>query len=273
MNAPLTLEIIASDPNWMSFAKALRLALQMPETFGCTDADHLLANVAKLRSVDTASLRIPLAAVHWMETHAPKALEEENRRVPMYGVLILSQIYNINNSLAEEIAPKFFRRELKGSDLQRTLRELEASQGGKGVAGHERVKKYSAFEVEVFQAIAAAPHLLEMGADLQIERGDRNAIVPADIVISRDGRPIAAIEVKSYRQKTHHRYLLETVAMAKLLAEQYSSAILVVPGNWGDAITTMAELIRKLLVENVRLAVLHRNDDGQRREALEFVDQ
>ena len=88
-----SVEAFAQDPNWISFGSSLTEALQDPESHGFTSSEKLMAEVARLRGVDPASLRNPLAAVAWMNTNASEALHDENLRVPMTGVLLLSQIF------------------------------------------------------------------------------------------------------------------------------------------------------------------------------------
>lgn len=68
------------------------------------------------------------------------------------------------------------------------------------------------------------------------------------------GKSIAAIEVKSHRQKRHQRYLLETLGMAALAAREYSKTVLVIPESWGDSIDVMAKLIEELNIGDVKLA-------------------
>ena len=141
MTANSKLEAFASDPNWMSFAKALTAALKTPEDYGFTETNQVLAAAALLRGVDASSLRNPLAAVNWMTLHAPEALEAENSDITMTGVLLLSQISILDNVLAAKLATRFFDGELSRTQIQEALKGIQDKKGGRGVLAHERVKQ------------------------------------------------------------------------------------------------------------------------------------
>lgn len=263
MTAPPKLETFATDPNWMSFAKALTAALQTPGIYGFDDTNQMLSAVAALRCVDAASLRNPLAAVNWMNQNAPEALEAENGDIAMTGVLLLSQISILDKGLASNLTPKFFDGELSRRQIHDALREAQIERGGRGVAAHERVKQVAAFEKAVTKFLTENLGSLELGENLQIVEGERSAIVPVDLVLLQNGEPIAVFEVKSHRQKRHQRYLIETLGVATLAAREYSNTILVTPESWGDSVDVMAKLIRDLDIRNVMLATF-REQDGER---------
>jgi hypothetical protein len=254
MTAPVKLEAFASDPNWMSFAKALKSALKTPEDYGFAESNQMLAAVARLRGVDASSLRNPLAAVNWMVLNAPEALEAENGEIAMTGVLLLSQISILDNELAAKIAPKFFEGELSRTQVRDALKSAQVERGGRGVLAHDRVKQAVAFETAVAEFLSDNPDVLQLGSDIKITQGARSFRVPVDLVVVQNGKPIAAIEVKSHRQKRHQRYLLETLGMATLAAREYSKTVLVIPESWGESVSVMAKLIEELNIANVKLA-------------------
>jgi len=255
MSSNPRLQGLAKLDNWIAFGKALSAAMDDPAAYGYSDPSHLLAAVAQIRGVDPSSLRNPLAAVNWMKKYAPEALEEENQKVPMTGVLTLSQISILSSELAESLAPRFFSGELSRRQLQTSLRDLEATQGGRGVAAHERVKRRSEFEDHVFRFLTHKPEALELGADVEVVHSRREALVPSDFTVLRNGTPIAAIECKSHRNKLHRRYLVELLAMAALQTKELQQAILVVPSTWGASIEELLNLIQDLGLSSVRIAM------------------
>ncbi|WP_339637484.1 hypothetical protein [uncultured Sulfitobacter sp.] len=260
MNAPTKLEAFASDPNWMSFAKALMSALETPEAYNFVDGNQLLAAVALLRGVDASSLRNPLAAVSWMKTHAPEALEAENDGIAMTGVLLLSQISFYDNKLAASLATKFFGGELSRTQIREALKGIREKKGGRGILAHERVKQAVAFEAAVAAFLNNNPDVLELGSGISITEGTRSSRVPVDFAVLRNGKPIAAIEVKSYRQKRHQRYLLETLGMAALAAREHSKTVLVLPESWGSSVDLMTKLIEDLKIADVKIAIFKDGD-------------
>lgn len=271
MTAPVKLEAFASDPNWMSFAKALMSALKTPEDYGFADSNQMLAAVARLRGVDASSLRNPLAAVNWMVLNAPEALEAENGEIAMTGVLLLSQISILDNELAAKIAPKFFEGELSRTQVRDALKSIQVERGGRGVLAHDRVKQAVAFETAVAEFLSDHPDVLQLGSDIKITRGTRSSRVPADLVVVRNGKPIAAIEVKSHRQKRHQRYLLETLGMATLAAREYSRTVLVVPESWGDSVDVMVRLIKELNIADVKLVTFKESDGVRSPKEFKYV--
>lgn len=252
----------ADDPNWVSFGKSLRHAVQDPSSYGFTSSEKLLAEVARLRGVDTASLRNPLAAVAWIEANAPEALNDKNAHVPMTGVLLLSQIGILDKGLAEKIGPDLFSGALSRDDLRRALDELKARPGIGKIAAHDRVKRAEAFENRVFDYLQSHPDVLGLGERVTVVPSTRAATAPYDFAAIRDGEMVAAIEVKSSRQKLHYRYLVETLAMIALAARKYNRALLVVPEDWGDAIDKIGELIRSLRLDGVQHAMFSEEDGG-----------
>tara|TARA_Y100000815_G_scaffold201356_1_gene184966 strand:- start:362 stop:2191 length:1830 start_codon:yes stop_codon:yes gene_type:complete len=260
-----SVEAFAQDPNWLSFGSSLTEALEVPESYGFTSSEKLMAEVARLRGVDPASLRNPLAAVAWMNANASEALHDENLRVPMTGVLLLSQISILDKELASEIAPKFFSGDVTREELKNALRRLQEKPGVRGSTAHTRSKRAAAFEDLVFDFLTSNPETLGLGDRVKLSHSPRNSEAPADFVLTRDGETIAAIEVKSFRQKRHHRYLVETLAMTALAAKTYSRAFLIVPADWGDAIDKVGELIESLGLDGVQHAVFSDAEGGRLR--------
>ena len=261
MTAHPPISALATEANWLTFAKALAAAMENPSNFGFADSSRLLSHVARERSVDPASLRNHLAAVSWMCAHAPEALQEENPGFPMTGVLVLSQIHRVSKDLAADLAPRFFSGDVTRRQLQEALRAAQAEKGGRFVPGQERVRRTADFEEEVYRYLAKHPLALEMGKNIRVTRSQHDCRIPYDLMIMRDGKEFAALEVKAPRQKRHRRYLVETIAMASLLLREYPSAVLVVPESWGEAVDEMAELIRDLRFDDLRLAVFSDHDD------------
>jgi hypothetical protein len=269
MTPDFTLEELAKTRNWIVFGKALSAALDAPTCHGFDDASQMLAHVAQLRGVDPSSLRNPLSAVNWMKQNAAEALLEENPKLAMTGVLTLSQISILSSDLAENLIPKFFRGEVSRRQLQVALRNAEAKQGGRGVAANERVKRAIEFEEEVFRFLASNLESLELGDDVEIVRSGRDALVPSDFTVMRDGEAVAAIECKSHRNKKHRRYLLETLGMAALLTKDHRTAILIVPDSWGATTEELAKLVEQLHLSSVRIAVFAQ--DGESEERFKFL--
>lgn len=248
----------AEDTNWIRFGKSFHDAVQTPSSYGFTSSEKLIAEVARLRGVDPASLRNPLAAVSWMKANAPEALDEEDSRVAMTGVLLLSQISILDRGLAEEIAPRFFSGAVSRDELKAALQELQAKPGVGKIAAHDRFKRAAAFENRVFDYLLSHPEVLGLGDNITVAHSARDATAPHDFAVIRDEVIVATIEVKSHRQKRHHRYLVETLAMTALSARKYNHAFLVVPEDWGDAVAKIGGLIDALSLEGVPQASLHR---------------
>ncbi len=126
----------------------------------------------------------------------------------------------------------------------RRLSEQPKPRRARVVPGQERVRRTADFEEEVYRYLAKHPLALKMGKNIRVTRSQHDSRLPYDLMIMRDGKGVAALEVKAPRQKRHRRYLVETIAMASLLSREYPSAVLVVPESWGEAVDEMAELIR-----------------------------
>lgn len=261
MTAHPPISALATEPDWLVFAKALAAAMENPSDHGFSDSSRLLSHVAQERGVDPASLRNHLAAVSWMSAHAPEALHKKNPGFPMTGVLVLSQIHKVSRELAADLAPEFFSGGVTKAELQHALRQAQAEKGGRGVPGQERIRRTARFEDDLYRYLAQHPLVLNMGKNVEVRRTEQSGRIPCDLIIMRDGKEVAAIEAKAPRQKRHHRYLLETIAMASLLSREYPSAVLVVPESWGDAVDEMADLIKALKFEDLKLAVFSDHDD------------
>lgn len=256
-----SLEKMAGDQDWLSFAKSLSAAMREPEKYGFTDVNRLLAQVALLRSMDPSSLRIPLAAFSWLEKNAPEALELPGKKVPATGVITLSQITELSKETGSEIASKFFFGALKRKDLKSILADLQRKNGERGVLGHERYKNTVEFEEKVRDYLAENKGAGGLTPDADFVSSCKDSVVPSDLTMLSKGKPVAAILIKSHRQKRHHRHLVETIAMAALLANEYGRAILIVPGSWGTAIAEMNEIIQRLKLDKLRLLVFHDEPD------------
>lgn len=257
------IEDFAQDPNWIRFGKSLGQAVQNPRSYGFTSSEEMIAEVAHLRGVDPASLRNPLTAVAWMKDRAPKALDEENPRLAMTGVLLLAQISILDSALADEIGPRFFSGDVTRAKLKATLTTLREGQISHEIDAHRRYKRAADFEERVFEFLLADPGALGLGSDVTVARSPRQAVAPSDFVVLRDGKAIAAIEVKSHRQKLHHRYLVEALAMTSISAKAYERAFLIVPEEWGDAVSRIEDLIRSLNLGSLQCAVFSDVDGGR----------
>lgn len=253
MASYVSLEEIAETRNWVAFGKALSDALDDPVRYGFADASQLLVHVAKLRGVETASLRNPIAAIKWMKENAPEALAEENVKISMTGVLTLSQISIVSKHLADELAPKFFSGRIPRRQLEIALRRAEAEQGHR-IAGHDRMKRAVGFEEEVYQLLRESPAALGLGHDVKVVRTNRVTVIPSDFTVMRDDTVVALVECKSHRRTLHRRYLVETLAMAALRASPRTNSILVVPASWGRSIQELSDLCRDLRISGVRIA-------------------
>lgn len=247
---------IASEPNWLSFAKALRATMRSASDYGFESTDQLLDEVARMRGVGVASLRNPLAAENWLERNAPEVHASENLKVSMTGVLLLSQISILSNDLSKELAPKVFLGEVNRSQLQAALEAAKTAAGGFGGVAHERPRKAEAFEELVSLYLSNNIEVLGFDRAAKLERCPRDAHLHCDIVVSLDGRPAMAIEVKAYRQKRHRRYLVEVLGLMSLLSRNYPKAMLIVPESWGASTEVLRELRDELNLDDVQLAAI-----------------
>lgn len=271
MSTDTRLQNIASESNWITFAKALRAAMQSAPDYGFENADQLLNNIALLRGVDVASLRNPLAAEHWLEQFAPEQTVTEKNSISMSGVLLLAQISNISKDLSDSLAEKVFSGEMTRSQLQASLELAKTEHGGAGGVAHERVRRVKEFENLVLTCLTKNHEALGLEPNAKIEKCPRDAKLNCDIVASEKGSPILAIEVKSYRQKRHKRYLLEVLGTMSLLSRNYPRAMLVVPESWASSIDTLREMKHDLNLDEVQIAAV--DDHVKQKDArLRFLD-
>lgn len=142
------------------------------------------------------------------------------------------------------------------------LRDVEVSQGGRGVAAHERIKRRSEFEDQVLQFLERNPEVLELGVNVQVVRSRRDTLVPCDFTVMQDGEAVAAIECKSHRNKRHRRFLVETLAMASLQTKELQRAIVVVPQTWGTSTEELSLLTQELHLSGVRIAVFGGDEES-----------
>ncbi|MCZ4262719.1 hypothetical protein O4G76_17930 [Limimaricola sp. G21655-S1] len=224
--------------------------------------------MAQLRGVEAASLRNPLTAVAWMKVNAPKALEADELKISMRGVLKSSQISIISKELSKELAPKFFLGGISTRQLDIALRRAE-QEHGRHVAGHARMKRAINFEEEVFTFLKEHPQTLELGHDVEVVRTGTDSLVPSDFSVLRNGRTVATVECKAHRSTRHRRYLIETLAMAGLRASGRAPSILVVPSSWDSSIEELSSLCHDLRLSGVRIAVF--NNTKQR--SVKFVNR
>lgn len=265
------LEKIAKDRDWLSFAKSLSAAMREPTKYGFTDGERLLGHVAHLRGADPSSLRNPLAAYSWLEQHGPDALKLDGQKLPMTGVITLSQISELSEEIGSDTAPKFFRGEQTRKDLKTILKDLQQQKGGRGVRGHERYKNSVAFEEMVREFLINNKRVFDLRSEAEIVSSRKDALVPSDLTVLFRGEPVGAIQIKSPRHKRHRRYLVETLAMAALLQNEYDVSILVVPSTWGTSISEMVDLIRELRLNRLSLAVFHEVSDPDPWKRLQFA--
>lgn len=256
-----SLEQMARDPDWLSFAKSLSTAMREPEKYGFTNSDRLLAQVAFLRNMDPSSLRIPLAAFSWLAENAPEALELPGKKVPVTGVITLSQITELSKETGSEITPKFVSGALKRKDLKSILENLQRKNGERGILAHERMKNIVAFEKKVRDYLTENKGAGGLTPDADFVSSRKDAVVPSDLTMLSKGKPVAAILIKSHRLKRNRKYLIGTIAMAALMANEYGKAILIVPGGWGAAIAEMTEIIQELKLDKLSLLVFHDEPD------------
>lgn len=262
------LQNIAQDPDWLSFAESLSSALRNPGEYGFTDSERLLARVAEMKGADPSSLRNPLKAYSWLERNAQDALKLTGLKLPMTGVLTLSQIWELSQEVGSNTAPKFFKGVLTRKDLKTILKDLQQQKGGRGVRGHERYKNAAEFEQLVRDYLAEYVDVFGMGPEVKITPSNKDAMVPSDLTILFKGKPVAAIEIKSHRHKRHRRFLVETLAMASLLGKEYHQSVLIVPSSWGNSISEMKEMISRLGLSRVVLGVFRDEPDVHPRERL-----
>ncbi|MBI6630734.1 hypothetical protein [Pontibaca salina] len=256
MSTKSSLKRIASEPNWIAFAKALRGAMRSPEQHGFESVDRLLDAVARLRGVEVATLRNPLAAELWLARNAPEQTFSEKDEISMTGVLLLAQISSLSSTLASDLAPKFFSGEVSRSQLRAALETAKKEAGGLGGVAHERFRKAMAFENFVFSYLSENLDALGFGAAAKIERCPRKASFPCDFIVSVDGHPTMAIEVKGHRQKHHRRYLLQVLGMLSLLTRKYPGALLIAPSSWDDSMKTLSEWRDEFRMDNLHLATI-----------------
>ncbi|WP_415714444.1 hypothetical protein [Roseibium sp.] len=264
---------IAEDRDWLSFAKSLSAAMSEPDKHGFTDGERLLGHVAHLRGSDPSSLRNPLAAYSWLEQYAPEALKLDGQKFPMTGVITLSQISKLSEKTGSDAAPKFFRGDLTRKDLKTILKDLQQQKGGQGVRGHERYKNSVAFEEMAREFLIENQNLLGLGPRAEIVSTRKDALLPSDLTILFKGEPVGAIEIKSHRHKRHRRYLVETIAMGALLANEYGLSIMVVPSSWDTSIAEIKGIIRKLRLDRLKLFVFHEAPDLDPQKRLRFATE
>lgn len=255
MTAQQSLEDIAAEANWIAFAKKLRAAVNIREDYGFNDLDGILDKVAELRGQDRASLRNPIYAEKWLKKNAPDVHAVEPEHIAMTSVLKLIQLERMSEVAVLEVAPKVFdgtatRFEIS-KKIDKAKRETEQSAG----VGHDRWHRKRAYEDFVKQYLENNIGVLSKGGKAELRPRDKSKSVPCDFELWQGGKPIAAIELKSHRQKITHKFQVETLAVASLLLREFPETYIIAPTSWERSMSSMLDLREQLSLQSIKFAI------------------
>ncbi|MGC9369435.1 MAG: hypothetical protein ACP5DX_07875 [Paracoccaceae bacterium] len=250
------LENLALETNWLIFAGKLRAAMSDHKALGFGSPSDVLQRVAALRGKDPASLRNPLAAESWVARHAPEIHAEKPDRLAMTSVLLLSQINDISPETGAEIAPRVFQGSISRGELKSVLEKTKQEKAVPGAVGHARWHRARAFENLVENFVSEHMELVGNWRKPSVDAETRGDVVPCDLVITSDGEPVAAVEIKSSRQKKTRRVQVEALAVASLLHRDFPEVFLIMSSDWEKAVPEMVQLRASLALEGIKLATL-----------------
>ncbi len=177
-------------------------------------------------------------------------------RCAMTSVLLLSQIHAVSPQVAEELAPRVYGGTINRKDLKKALEEAKQAAHAPGGVGHERWHRTQAFEDRAFTFLKENLELLGVGPDASISARAEPGILPYDFEIRSQGKAVAAVEVKAYRQKITQRVQVEALAVAALLSREFPEVLILTSKDWQRTMPAMARVRDELALKAVRLATL-----------------
>jgi len=263
----LRLEDIAAEKNWIAFAKKLRAAVKAREDYGFSDIDGILDKMAELRGQDRASLRNPVYAEKWLEKNAPKIHAEEPEHVAMTNVLSLIQLERMSEVGIVEIAPKVFDGTATRWEIKRLIDDAKVETNESAGVGHDRWHKKREYEEFITGYLERNVGAFNETGKIELNRRDKTKPVPCDLELWRDGKPLAAVELKSHRQKITKKFQIETLAVASLLLREFPKTYIVAPKSWERSIPSLLDLRDQLGLQKVEIATFDKdlaNDDPER---------
>jgi hypothetical protein len=174
----------------------------------------------------------------------------------MTSVLLLSQIHAVSPQVAEELAPRVYGGTINRKDLKKALEEAKQAAHAPGGVGHERWHRTQAFEERAFTFLKENLELLGVGPDASISARAQPGILPYDFEIRSQGKAVAAVEVKAYRQKITQRVQVEALAVAALVSREFPEVLILMSKDWQRTMHAMARIRDELDLKTVRLATL-----------------
>ncbi|TMV05675.1 hypothetical protein FGK63_16680 [Ruegeria sediminis] len=255
MPAHRTLEEIAAEKNWIAFAKKLRAAVKVREHYGFSDIDSILDKVAELRGQDRASLRNPVYAEKWLEKNAPEIHASEPEYVAMTSVLSLIQLERISEAGVLELAPRVFDGTATRTELKLRIENAKHETHQSAGVGYDRWHRKRKYEDFVKRYLRNNIGALTKGMNAELRPRDKSKPVPCDLELWRGGKPLAAVELKSHRQKITHKFQIETLSVASLLLREFPKAFIITPTSWERTIPSLLDLRDRLSLQKVKIAV------------------
>ncbi|WP_245155586.1 helix-turn-helix domain-containing protein [Paracoccus ravus] len=262
MISDASLREIASKTDWLTFAKALRIAMRNCSGYGFENPDDLLREVARLRGVQVASLRNPLAAERWYAAHFPETDVTEVSPVSMVSLLLFAQIWRIDSGLARRMQPRFISGQINRDELKAALEAAKQESGGRGLAAHERFWQAERFVRSVHSYLQKNIEVLGFGANARIEDAGSSGDGGADLLVMVGSQVVMAIQIKQSRQKLHRRYLMDVLGRLGLSARQFPAMLLIVAGSWRDSMDELVALRADAHMMNVNFALFEDDEHG-----------
>ncbi|MBI1495270.1 hypothetical protein [Halocynthiibacter styelae] len=255
MTVQQPLKDIASETNWITFAKKLRTAVKIREDYGFKDLDDILDRVAELRGQDRASLRNPVYAEKWLEKNAPDVHAAEPEHIAMTSVLKLILLERMSEVAVLEFAPKVFDGTATRLELNQKIEQAKRKTDQSVGVGHDRWHRKREYEDSIKRYLENNTGILGKGGKTVLRPRNRSKPVPCDFELLRSGMPIAAIEIKSHRQKITRKFQVETLAVASLLLREFPETYIIAPTSWERSMPSLIDLREQLSLQNVKFAI------------------
>lgn len=250
-----SLEDIAAETNWITFAKKLRTAVKIREDYGFKDLDGILDRVAELRGQDRASLRNPVYAEKWLEKNAPDVHAAEPEYIAMTSVLKLIQLERMSEAGAADVVQSVLDGTMTRLGLNKKIEQAKRETDQSAGVGHDRWHRKREYEDSIKRYLENNIGVLNKDGKTELRARDRAKPVPCDFELLRGGKPIAAIEIKSHRQKITRKFQVETLAVASLLLREFPETYIIAPTSWERSMPSLMDLREQLSLQNVKFAI------------------
>lgn len=275
LKLPRSLGEVAKEENWVALADGLRAAMEDPEVYGANDPEEILREVARLRGVRPGSLRNPLAAAAWLESHAPEVYRARPDGVGRSHVQMLAQLHDLDPDKARELAPRVFEGSIRHRDLRLVLDKATDAVRSSVVRARPRIMRRAQDFHEAAEAfLRANPGEIGLPEEVEYRSALRDRLPPCDLEIWHRGRPALAVEIKAARVRVSRQHMVETLGVASLLLREFDRVLIVLAPEWRSEAPGLVALRDALGLGDIGVALLETAPDGADEPvALEFVGE